>query len=220
MTWAGGNCFGVANAPSTMLRMVPRPRFTGADAYVLGLFTLIAFRRALFLLVSCWTREGRLDRRTVVVGADGNGESLIHSLAAQRDSDVRVIGVFDDRGDDRSLASCGGVPKLGTVDDLVEFARHTRVDLVIFSLPISAESRILQMLKKLWVLPVDIRLSAHTNKLHYRPRSLIVDTDHWRHFFLLLGLIWGLTAATINFRWRTIWETDFAESAAMVPSTL
>ncbi|HMK70846.1 MAG TPA: exopolysaccharide biosynthesis polyprenyl glycosylphosphotransferase, partial [Xanthobacteraceae bacterium] len=81
------------------------------------------------------------------------------------------IGVFDDRSNDRSLTSCGGVPKLGTVDDLVAFARHTRVDLVIFSLPISAESRILQMLKKLWVLPVDIRLSAHTNKLHYRPRS-------------------------------------------------
>jgi hypothetical protein len=28
--------------------------------------------------------------------------------------------------------------------------------------------------------------------------GFIVDTDHWRHFFLLLGLIWGLTAATIN----------------------
>jgi hypothetical protein len=39
---------------------------------------------------------------------------------------------------------------------------------VIFSLPISAEGRILQMLKKLWVLPVDIRLSAHTNKLRFR----------------------------------------------------
>src|SRR6202040_3619369 len=47
----------------------------------------------------------------------------------------------------------------------------TRVDLVIFSLPISAEGRILQMLKKLWVLPVDIRLSAHSNKLQFRPRS-------------------------------------------------
>jgi Undecaprenyl-phosphate glucose phosphotransferase len=139
--------------------------------YVLGLLTLVAFRRALFLLVRRWTRQGRLDRRTVVVGADANGESLIHSLAAQRDSDVRVVGVFDDRGDDRSAATCDGVPKLGTVENLVEFARHTRVDLVIFSLPISAESRILQMLKKLWVLPVDIRLSAHTNKLRFRPRS-------------------------------------------------
>jgi Undecaprenyl-phosphate glucose phosphotransferase len=139
--------------------------------YVLGLFALIAFRRGLFLLVRRWTQEGRLDRRTVVVGCDYNGEKLIRSLAAQRDSDVRVIGAFDDRGDQRSPEICAGVPKLGTVDDLVEFARRTRVDLVIFSLPISAESRILEMLKKLWVLPVDIRLSAHTNKLRYRPRS-------------------------------------------------
>jgi Undecaprenyl-phosphate glucose phosphotransferase len=139
--------------------------------YVLGLCALIGFRRALFLLVRRWTRDGRLDRRTVVVGADRNGESLISSLAAQRDSDVRVIGVFDDRGEARSAPSCEGVQKLGTVDELVEFARHTRVDLVIFSLPISAEARILQMLRKLWVLPVDIRLSAHTNKLRFRPRS-------------------------------------------------
>jgi Undecaprenyl-phosphate glucose phosphotransferase len=139
--------------------------------YVIGLFALIAFRRALFLLVRRWTRQGRLDRRTVVVGAGGSGEALISALATQRDSDVRIVGTFDDRGDDRSATSCGGVPKLGTVDDLVEFARHTRVDLVIFSLPVSAESRILQMLKKLWVLPVDIRLAAHTNKLRFRPRA-------------------------------------------------
>jgi hypothetical protein len=26
----------------------------------------------------------------------------------------------------------------------------------------------------------------------------IIDTDHWRHFFLLLGLVWGLAAATIR----------------------
>ena len=139
--------------------------------YVVGLIALITFRRGLFLLVRRWTRQGRLDRRTVVVGAGGSGEALIATLAAQRDSDVRVIGVFDDRGDDRSSLSSDSVPKLGTVDDLVEFARHTRVDLVIFSLPISAEGRILQMLKKLWVLPVDIRLAAHSNKLRFRPRA-------------------------------------------------
>jgi len=30
--------------------------------------------------------------------------------------------------------------------------------------------------------------------------GFIVDTDHWRHFFLILGLVWGLTAASINLR--------------------
>jgi hypothetical protein len=28
--------------------------------------------------------------------------------------------------------------------------------------------------------------------------GFVVDTDHWRYFFLLLGLIWGLTVASIN----------------------
>jgi Undecaprenyl-phosphate glucose phosphotransferase len=139
--------------------------------YVLGLVALVAWRRALFLLVRHWTREGRLDRRAVVVGGGGAGESLIEAIKAQRDSDVRIVGVFDDRGDDRSPTRLADRTKLGTVDDLVEFARRTRVDLVIFSLPISAETRILQMLKKLWVLPVDIRLAAHSNKLRFRPRA-------------------------------------------------
>jgi Undecaprenyl-phosphate glucose phosphotransferase len=139
--------------------------------YVVGLVVLVGFRRVLFLLVRQWTRQGRLDRRTVVVGADERGDTLITALAAQRDSDVRIVGVFDDRGDDRAPTTVAGRQKLGTVDDLVEFARKTRIDLVLFALPISAEGRILQMLKKLWVLPVDIRLAAHSNKLRFRPRS-------------------------------------------------
>ena len=35
--------------------------------------------------------------------------------------------------------------------------------------------------------------------------GLIVDTDHWRHFFLVLGMVWGLAAASINFRRRQVW---------------
>ena len=42
---------------------------------------------------------------------------------------------------------------------------------MIFALPITAEQRILQMLRKLWVLPIDIRLAAHANRLRFRPRS-------------------------------------------------
>jgi Undecaprenyl-phosphate glucose phosphotransferase len=142
-----------------------------ATFFLCGAAALLGFRLALAQLVRQWMRDGRLERRTVVVGADEEGETLIHALAAQRDCGLHVLGVFDDRGDDRAGTTCAGRPKLGTVDDLVEFARRTRVDLVIFSLPITAEKRILQMLKKLWVLPVDIRLSAHTNKLKFRPRS-------------------------------------------------
>lgn len=28
--------------------------------------------------------------------------------------------------------------------------------------------------------------------------GFVIDTDHWRHFFLLLGMVWGLAAATLH----------------------
>ena len=139
--------------------------------FFVGLAELIASRLFLRSMVRGWARQGRLDRRTIIVGSDQNGEQLVAALKAQDDSDIDILGVFDDRNDNRALESCAGSPKLGRVDDIVELARRTRIDLVLFALPISAETRILEMLKKLWVLPVDIRLSAHTNKLRFRPRS-------------------------------------------------
>ncbi len=139
--------------------------------FCVGLAGLIAGRLLLRSMVRGWARDGRLDRRTIIVGSDQNGEQLVKALKGQDDSDIDILGVFDDRNDTRALESCADSPKLGKVDDIVEFARRTRVDLVLFALPISAETRILEMLKKLWVLPVDIRLSAHTNKLRFRPRS-------------------------------------------------
>ena len=139
--------------------------------YIFGLLTLVASRRILFLLVRAWTREGRLKRRTVIVGGGERGLAVVAALQTQKDSDIEMIGVFDDRGNERSREDCGGLPKLGTVDDLIEFRRRTRVDLIILSLPVSAERRILQMLKKLWALPLDIQLAAHTNDWQFRPRS-------------------------------------------------
>lgn len=139
--------------------------------YVLGLITLLGSRIGVSVVLRSLTRSGRLERRTAIVGGGEAGIGLIEALEAQRESGVRIVGVFDDRNDDRSPDTVGGYPKLGTVDDLVEFARRTHLDLVIFTLPISAESRLLHMLRKLWVLPIDIRLSAHMSKLRFRPHS-------------------------------------------------
>jgi Undecaprenyl-phosphate glucose phosphotransferase len=142
-----------------------------AGFYAGGLVALLAERLCAMLIVRSLTRAGRLERRTAIVGGGPAGETLIKVLEAQRDTGLRICGVFDDRNDDRSPDLVAGYPKLGTIDDLVEFARRTKLDLVIFTLPISAEARMLTMLRKLWVLPIDIRLSAHTSKLRFRPRS-------------------------------------------------
>ncbi len=95
----------------------------------LSAFFFCGFRRAgaerlmVRSLVRRWAREGRLDRRTIIIGSDENGEHLIEALGKQDDSDLKILGVFDDRNDSRALDTCAGKPKLGKIDDIIEFAR-------------------------------------------------------------------------------------------------
>ena len=146
-------------------------RVWAATWFACGLIALCLGRFALTALVRHWARDGRLIRRIVIVGGGREGESLLRALEHEADSDVRICGVFDDRTGDRSPAVIAGVPKLGTVEDLVVFTRLTRVDLVLVSMPLTAEERVLSMVRKLWVLPVDVRLAAHMSRLRFRPRA-------------------------------------------------
>jgi Undecaprenyl-phosphate glucose phosphotransferase len=139
--------------------------------YAGSLAVLLIERLCLSVAVSRMTRAGRFDRRTAIVGGGEPANDVIGILQGHPESGIRIVGVFDDREDARSPKIIGGYEKLGGVSDLVEYARHNPLDLVIFTLPISAENRLLQMLGKLWVLPVDIRLSAHSSKIRLRPRS-------------------------------------------------
>ena len=132
---------------------------------------LFAERQAIAFAIRHWARNGVMERRAVIVGGGEPAKQLIRELERQPDNDIRVCGIFDDRGSDRSPTVVAGYPKLGTFGELVEFARLARIDMLIIALPASAEQRILQLLRKLWVLPVDIRLAAHANRLRFRPRS-------------------------------------------------
>jgi Undecaprenyl-phosphate glucose phosphotransferase len=138
---------------------------------VAGFVALAIERAALCFATEYLARTGRLSRRAAIVGGGEAAHRLLEDFSEQGSDDLHIFGIFDDRTDARSPDVVAGFPKLGNVDDLVDFARHTPLDLVIFTLPISAEQRLLVMLRKLWVLPVDIRLAAHMNKLRFRPRA-------------------------------------------------
>jgi len=146
-------------------------RFWLISWFASGAVVLVAFRLSLRAVVMRWTQDGRLKRRTVIVGGGSDAQTLIEAIARGANHDIALIGLFDDRVDDRSPEMVAGVPKLGKVADLIEFARRTRVDLVIVSMPLSAEKRVLEMLKQLWVLPVDIRLSAHMSQLRFTSKA-------------------------------------------------
>lgn len=139
--------------------------------FVVGFVLIFGLRLVMSRLIRRWARDGRMERRALIVGGGKAAEQLIRSVEKQPYNDIRICGIFDDRNDKRSPPIVAGYPKLGTISELIEFARIARIDMLIVSLPLTAESRVLQLLKKLWVLPVDIRLSAHSNALQFRPRA-------------------------------------------------
>lgn len=146
-------------------------RVWAAVWYSSGLAGLVLFRIGLGFAVRNWSRLGRLNRRAVIVGGGADAHKLISALEASRETDIRIYGVFDDRLGKRAPKRVAGYPRLGNIDQLVEFGRKKRLDLLILTLPLTAENRLLELYKKLLVLPVDIRLAAHTNELRFRPRT-------------------------------------------------
>ncbi|MCV6575575.1 MAG: undecaprenyl-phosphate glucose phosphotransferase [Cohaesibacter sp.] len=152
---------------------------TGFEAYrgwlgawfAAGIGSIVVMRGVQAIIVRRWKEEGRLERRAVIVGGGQPAADIISTLESQEANDIRICGIFDDRDDARSPALVSGYPKLGTVDDLVEFARLCKIDMLIVTIPVTAENRVLQMLHKLWVLPLDIHLSAHMNKMQFRRRT-------------------------------------------------
>jgi FlaA1/EpsC-like NDP-sugar epimerase len=73
-----------------------------ASLYFLGAGALILERLVLSLFVSAMTRAGRLDRRTAIVGGGGAAEAMIKALDAQPETGIRIVGLFDDRAEERS----------------------------------------------------------------------------------------------------------------------
>ena len=147
------------------------PRGWLADWFAAGLFCFAATRALAALAAVVLARRGLLDRYIVIVGGGAPAEELLVALNRAAPPNVRILGLFDDRDEDRSPDLVAGFPKLGAIDDLIGFARNVPVDQIIFALPVQAEARIMEILHKLWVLPVDIRLAAHANRLRFRPRA-------------------------------------------------
>ena len=118
-----------------------------------------------------WARpvaaQGRFRKRIAIVGGGKVAEDALSALEASRDLDIEVIGLFDDRDDVRSPRSIRRHLKIGKIADLAIYARNHRVDLIIVAIPLAAEARLLHILKRLWELPVDIRISGKASSLKF-----------------------------------------------------
>ena len=133
--------------------------------------SLLISRASVWLGLQWSPQAARSRHRVVIIGGGKAAEDAINTLEKSVDLDVDVLGLFDDRYDNRSPASIRKYKKLGKIEDLATFARAHLVDLAIVAIPLSAEQRLLQILKRVWELPIDIRVSGQQGELRLSPRA-------------------------------------------------
>ncbi len=109
--------------------------------------------------------------RIAIVGGGKAAEDAITTLENSKGLAIEIVGLFDDRFDNRSPSSVRRHKKLGKIVDLATFSRANPIDLIIVAIPMTAEARLLQILKRIWELPVDIRVSGQATELKLAPNA-------------------------------------------------
>ncbi|MBV9552839.1 MAG: undecaprenyl-phosphate glucose phosphotransferase [Alphaproteobacteria bacterium] len=125
---------------------------------LMALVGILVVRLVLSALLARWRTAGRLKQQVAVYGTGDLAERLVQRLAACPEA-IEIVGVFDDRAGRgvAGLALCQ--QPHGTTADLVELSRQLKIDRIVVALPHSAEKRLLEILRKLHKMPVEISLA-------------------------------------------------------------
>jgi exopolysaccharide biosynthesis polyprenyl glycosylphosphotransferase len=105
-------------------------------AFPLGLLGLVGTRWLARRAVVRLRRAGRYTNATVIVGATGDVEAVLRTLAQNPGSAYRPVGVILDRADDISEVRVRGskrVPVIGRLDDVADTIRRNDIDTVIIT---------------------------------------------------------------------------------------
>src|SRR5438034_3651656 len=87
-------------------------------------------------------------KRAVLAGMNEPGVELARRLNADRYSSIHVVGFVDDRARDR-LPGIDDFSVLGSIQELPEFVKKNRIELVYLALPMASQPRILSLLESL-----------------------------------------------------------------------
>jgi hypothetical protein len=124
---------------------------------IASLALLLVNRVAITQVVHRARQADMLTESIVVVGATDCAEMVIDAIRNTVHSNIKILGVFDDRVQ-RQLPAVLRPLMLGSTSTLLNYIRRNRVDRVVVALPWVATDRIDALLKKLRTVPVRIDL--------------------------------------------------------------
>ncbi len=108
-----------------------------------------------------WAKAGKISRKVVIVGAGSQADKLLKKLKTEKYPWISVVAIFDERIN-RIGPSFHGIPVLGNLDNLLDYARKNTLDDIIITLPWTKNNRLEKIVRKLKELPVNIQLGLDT----------------------------------------------------------
>lgn len=106
-------------------------------------------------------KRGRNTRTAAIAGLTTLGERVARTTVDNPELGVRLVGFYDDRIEER----CHPIPeelgeRIGALDDLVQRARVGEIDMVYIALPLRAEPRINELVRKLADTTASVYMAA------------------------------------------------------------
>ncbi len=128
-----------------------------------------------------WTRRlklaGAFNQRVAIFGAGPQGERLADYIQGNDKLTIDLIGFFDDRPPDRLDRAKSGLAVRGNLDGLLQAIRMGLVDQVIVALPWSAEARLQEVVARLAITPIRIRLAPDLASFAFAQRPVVMLGD-------------------------------------------
>jgi Undecaprenyl-phosphate glucose phosphotransferase len=137
--------------------------------FVLTPLALLGVRYCVSRLLRSWATMGYCFHSIAVVGAGPIGQRFVEQVLSRPESGLRIAAVFDDRGT-RAGSAIARLPVHGPVHMLADYVQQSSVDMVVIALPLSADQRILELIRRIRMLPVDIRLLSDAVGFHLSDR--------------------------------------------------
>ena len=137
-------------------------RVWGFSSYFIELAIICSLRGLLFSYLAGWAHKGKLTRKIAIIGSGKSARKLIERIISEKSPWNEIVGIFKedlspDENLDKSLTRLIPGQKLAD-EDLISFARKTRVDDVVVCLPWQEDGRINTIVSNLREIPVHLKL--------------------------------------------------------------
>ena len=142
--------------------------------FVSGGLALCTVRLIATNLLQRLKTRGVFNQRVAIFGAGAQGQRIVKYIKGNEKLTIDLVGFFDDRDNARIEAGQTELPLNGNLEGLLKAIRLGLVDQVIVALPWSAELRLQEIVTKLALTPIRIRLAPDLASFAFPQRPLVM----------------------------------------------